>query len=189
MDLERELEEASGAGPEQNPNQVAALQAALKEATRLKALAVQLEEDRKATNIALQEVTIKTIPRMMDDLGMSEVVVEGWKVKLTDMASGGLPKEDPARRIAVNYLEEIGNADLLKHTITFEFGRHAHNEAMAVIGALAEMGYPAQIETTVHQATLGAFAKDYAKEHPDFTPEKLGVSLFKQAKITPVKIK
>lgn len=161
----------------------------LDEAVALEIQLEQLDADAAAARSTLNELKTKRIPELLVELQMTELVRDGWKVKLADFVSGSLPKEDGPRQKAIDWLEANDGGALIKTDISLTFAKSQHDEAKALAERLAAEGFAAEMSSGVHASTLQAFARERLKNGEPVDTEVLGLYTGQIAKITPPKAK
>jgi hypothetical protein len=165
------------------PDKLDALQKLLKEAVDLSSTAASLEADLKAAKSALHALTTNRLPDMMTELQMDAAEFAGWKVKIHDFVSGSLPKDEEKRAKAIRWLEEHDGGELVKTSVSLDFAKSQHNEAMSIAGEMEEKGFAPTVKSDVHASTLASYARQRIKDGDDIDAEVLGLYLGKVAKI------
>lgn len=173
---------------EQSEQQLAILDRALVEATALEQSVAQMEEDLKAAKAALNALKTGKIPDLMVEMGMSELVWDGWKVKVGDFVSGSLPKEETSRAAAIAWLEQHEAGDLIKTEVSLSFGREDREAAVELAQQLEADGYAPTVESGVHAQTLASFARERLASGEPIDLEVLGLKTGKVAKIAKMKV-
>jgi hypothetical protein len=167
------FEQLATSAPAQ-PGLLAALQEALATGLQLEMQKEQLEEDLKATTKALKEMQERTIPHLMDDLGMSRITKDGWEVKVADFVQGTLPKEPEKRQRALDWLIKQGQESLIKTELSLHFGMKEYEQAQELLTNLREQGYLVEEDTGVHPQTLMAFGREVLRNGEEL-PDLLGL--------------
>lgn len=164
------------------PDALASMNEKLAEAIELKEVVDQMEEDLKAAKKQLNHINTSVIPDMMVELGIEEVVQNGWKVKVDDFVSGSLPKDCERKAKAIAWLEEHEAGDLIKTSVSINFSRSQHNEALDIASKLHEDGYAPNVDSSVHPQTLAAFARERLRSGEPIDTEVLGLYTGRVAK-------
>lgn len=164
------------------PDALAALNNKLAEAISLKEMVDQMEADLGAAKQALNTLNTQVIPDMMAELGMEEVTQRGWKIKVGEFVSGSLPKDPAGRQKAIDWLTEHDAGELLKTSLSMDFSRNQHNEALALAADLERTGLAPKVDSTVHPQTLLAFARERLKNGEPLDTEALGLYTGRVAK-------
>ena len=132
-----------------------------------------LEARLKATNIALQVQYFKTLPDLMDSIGVSKLVLqpEGNHPAVTAEAkpfyraniSAEWPPEQQAKGFA--YLTEEGAGDLIKTQVTVSFNRDAREDALKFAEAVNQnFAGAVQVKESVPWATLTSWLKEQVEK-------------------------
>lgn len=129
----------------------------------------------------------KTIPDVLDDMGVSSLTLEdGRKISLQDFVSVKI--EDENRPAAYAWLQNKGHGDLIKHTFTVALSGSAEQkddaEIRAVRNALEDRGVPFSEEEKIHPSTLKAFVAEQLEKGTTFPS---AVFKIKQGKIARIK--
>lgn len=177
-----------GGGAEQSaPRSLDHLNRFLEDAVALEEAVERMEEDLKAAKSTLHVLKTKTIPDLMVELMMEEVVWNGWKAKVNDFVSGSLPSDPERRAKAIAWLEEHEGGGLIKTEVSVAFGRTHHNEALAIADTIKQQGFAPDVSSGVHAATLQAFARERIKNGDPIDTEVLGLYTGKVVKFGRVK--
>lgn len=162
------------------------LQTLIDEVDELDANIEQLEEMLKSANTRYNLLKTSLIPALLAELQTNEWTNEkGTKVKISGFVSGSLPKEEDKRKEAIAYMETLPNgADMIKTTVTAEFPKRGHNEALALAADLRGEGYLVTVESGVHASSLQANMKERLAKGENVDLEKLGLFAGRTAKIT-----
>ena len=177
--------------PQEGPA-LARLQSLVDEVDEIDTNIDTLEEMLKSARGRLNEIKTQEIPKRLNELQTTEWTnaKTGTKVKLSDFVAGSLPKEPEKREEAIKYLESLeGGPSLFKTSLTIEFSRHGHNEALALADDMRKLGHTPIIESGVHAATLQSYVKEGMKRGDNIDPVKLGVFVGRTTKITKKKVK
>lgn len=120
----------------------------------------------------IKDVKEKEIPDVMASLNISKFVMDdGTEIAIKDELFASI-KED--KRIqALQWLDDNGLGDIIKHDITISFARGEHEEAERIKGVLKDNGQNSYDEkASVHPQTLKATFKDLRNKGEDI-PEEL----------------
>ena len=148
----------------------------------------------KSMKSRLHVLRTKEIPDKMAEAGIGDTfsTSDGWQIKLGQIVSGSLPKptdsvfddEDP-REIALEELIRLGGEGLIKNQISLNFGKGEYEKAEAAQKLLREHGFgDIEIVESVHAQSYCAFIREALKKGEQVNPEKLGVFVGPQAKLT-----
>lgn len=152
--------------------------AALAERGRIEeALVVERTAALKEALDAYRNTVERELPEAMVACGMSEFkLLDGTKVGIESKFIGG-KLLDP---VALDWVEEHGGGPLIKTLITLELPANELPTARAVLNDLRN--HPAanrfvrlELERSVHQSTIGAFAKELTEGRKNPPLDLLGV--------------
>ena len=171
------------------PASLKTLQDELHVATDLEDRVTQLEADLKAAKKALHYSKANRIPDMMAELNIPSITFNGYKCSVNNFVSGSLPKEEVARKKAIDWIADHDGAELIKTDIKAEFGRSGHNEALALKNDLEMRGYDVAMTSGVHAQTLAAWARERLKKGESIDTEVLGLFTGRIAKLDKLRVK
>jgi hypothetical protein len=152
----------------------------------------ELEETIESLNEALKaqvgrynRIKQKLLPDAMKSAGLGNFTTEDGRVKVKkeNYVSGSLPKEEHDKVFALEYLAEIGGADLIKNQLSVDFSKGEDNAAKAIYALVAEQLKEMKIEVeptlkeSVHAQSLQAFGRQLLRAGHNFQPEKLGLAV------------
>lgn len=139
------------------------------------------------------------IPDMMDACGVKELVLpSGEKLVVKPIVKASLPtqtsinnakdenkKAELEHRLdqGLQWLRDNGAEELIKNTIIVEFSRGQDNIAGDFEGKAAELGLPAQRNTSVAHGTLSKFCADKIAKGEDVPHETLGIYCGRKATV------
>lgn len=172
------------------------LHAKLDTAIELQDTIAMLEDSLKAAKGSLHEIASKEVPEILGTLQMDEITYKGWNVKVAEIVSGSLPKEEHAKQKAINWLKDHEAEGLIKTTVSADFGKGEHNMAGEILAAMnkaiAEIGLEdleGKMDMGVHPQTLQAFARERLANGEDIDTETLGLYIAQVAKFKKEKAK
>jgi|TARA_Y100000114_G_scaffold36271_2_gene31779 hypothetical protein len=118
----------------------------------------------------LKDIREKEIPDAMMSLNISKFVMDdGTEIAVKDELYASI--NESKRKEALEWLDNNGLGDIIKHDITISFARGEHEEAERIKGVLQDNGQDSYLEkATVHPQTLKATFKDLrnkGEEIPD----------------------
>lgn len=172
---------------------------ALAEAQNLASALVDL--DRKIIEMEDEVARLKkdratlaneTLPSLFDAINLDKVGLPEAKadvVIVPDIRASISASWEPERRgRAFQTLEEFGAGDLIKATITVEFGKGELEEAEEIMNLLNQLpganSHPAQFGMNVHHGTLTSWLKEQLKSGDPVPPlEDIGAYVGRTAKI------
>jgi len=137
----------------------------MKELSGLVKQTIQLGEDIEGAEEALknlkkqkQALVFDRIPSLMDEMGVTRVDVEGYRVTTKPVIHASIPvarKEE-----AFEWLRERNLDDIIKNDVILSFGKGQDNEVGHVLGLLRDQGLDPDQKTQVHSMTLKAFIRE-----------------------------
>lgn len=141
-----------------------------------------LDEQLKAAKKELLKLTDEELPASMAEVGLASFTLEDGSevtVKPTYGASI-LVKNRPA---AYEWLRENGYDDIIKNTISCDFGRGEDDMASAFQALAAKEGFVAEQNTGIHSSTLRAFVKERVENGDEFPMDLFGAYVAQRAVI------
>jgi hypothetical protein len=154
-------------------------------ARRSKLLEKQIEEqetelsDRKAEQRKLLE---EIIPEALTELGMSSFKMEdGSSVEVKPFYGASIKEE--RRSEAFLWLRDNGFDDIIKNTVSVQFGRGEDELCNRLLGMLGEQGFPSKQAEKVEPSTLKAWVKERVELGQAFPLDLFGAYIGKKATI------
>lgn len=124
----------------------------------------ELEEELEAFNKRKNQLACVDMPNLMRDLGLNDFTLDtGEKFKLEDFCSGSLNKA-PDFQTAKQWVIDNGGGDLIKTSVSVDFGTGEHNMAMNLRGQLQDEGYDVDVSEGIHPQTYASFGREKLKE-------------------------
>ena len=157
--------------------------AELARAVRAKSDEVQrLETQFKEAKKQLLKLTDKDLPAMLLELGLSAFELDdGSKVTVRPTYGAHIKAEN--KETAFNWLRANGFEDIIKNTVSCQFGRGEDQEAVAFMEQAQQLGYSAEQKTDVHASTLKAWVKERVENGEEFPMELFGAFVGQRANI------
>lgn len=154
-------------------------------AKRAKELEKELEElettvtERKNQQRKLLE---ETIPAMLQELGMTDfTMADGSKITVKPFYSASIKEENRAQ--AYEWLREHGYDDIIKNTVSVQFGRGEDGLCDTLLNQLREQNYPVQQAQKIEPQTLKAWVREQVERGSDFPTELFGAYVGQKATI------
>lgn len=155
-----------------------ALRQCIAEARDIEVEIAHYEEIVATKQKALTELRSKTLPDMMIELKIDNIglAAEGnypaYDAELSPFYSANIAVgwTEEERKEGFDYLESIGEGDLIKTEVTVAFPREDRKKALALIKELAEKGLAPSIKQNIPFQTLTAWLKRQV-EKKQFTPD------------------
>lgn len=140
----------------------------------------QVEAELRLRKEHLRHVQEDLLPQAMAEAGMRSFVLEtGEKITIKEDMTLSIPKENKAA--ALCWLAENGCGDLLKHTVSVDFGKGEDAAATQFLERCTAAGYHPVEKEDVNSATLKAFVKESLSRGVDMPLELFGAFPFTKA--------
>jgi hypothetical protein len=144
------------------------------------ATVAELEEKLKAEKKALMKMTDEDLPTMLAEIGLSSMKLDdGSEVTVKPTYGASILVDNKPNAFA--WLREHGYDDIIKNTVSCQFGRGEDEKANAFKSIAEEKGYYAEQKTDVHPQTLRAFVKERVESGDDFPMELFGAYVGQRA--------
>jgi len=142
-----------------------------------------LEDQLKAAKRELLKLTDEDLPAMLQELGLNSFELEdGSKVTVRPTYGAHIKAEN--RETAYGWLRANGFDDIIKNTVSCNFGRGEDQEAAEFIDYAQGLGYAAEQKTEVHPSTLKAWVKERVQNGETFPMELFGAFIGQRANIS-----
>jgi len=142
----------------------------------------KLEDQLKAAKRELLKLTDEDLPAMLQELGLSSFELDdGSKVTVRPTYGAHIKAEN--RETAFDWLRQNGFDDIIKNTVSCNFGRGEDREASEFIDYAQGLGYAAEQKTEVHPSTLKAWVKERVETGETFPMELFGDYVGQRANI------
>ncbi len=142
----------------------------------------KLDDKLKEAKRELLKLTDEDLPAMLLELGLSSFELEdGSKVTVRPTYGAHIKAENKAT--AFDWLRQNGFDDIIKNTVSCNFGRGEDQEASQFIDYAQGLGYAAEQKTDVHHSTLKAFVKERVQNGETFPMELFGAYVGQRANI------
>jgi hypothetical protein len=154
-------------------------------ARRAKELEKELEEleasmkERKEQQRKLLE---ESIPAMLQELGMKEFKMsDGSQIQVKAFYNASIKEENRAK--AYEWLRDNGYDDIIKNTVSVQFGRGEDQLCDTLLNQLREQNYPVQQAQKIEPQTLKAWVREKVEQGSEFPTELFGVYIGQRATI------
>ena len=166
------------------PEKVASLSAAAQEMYEAEMEVLRCEQQLKDAQARLRDVSEKVLPDMMEDAGMSELVLSnGTRLKVEDKLTVTPLKAN--RPAVIEWLRTSGHGSKVKRNVIVSLGKDADERERALLAELESEGFrDHRTEEWVEPSTLRAHVKRALEAGEEVDMELLNARLFKRAKIT-----
>ena len=142
----------------------------------------KLEDQLKTAKRELLRLTDEDLPAMLQELGLSSFELDdGSKVTVRPTYGAHIKAEN--RETAFDWLRQNGFDDIIKNTVSCNFGRGEDREASEFIDYAQGLGYAAEQKTEVHPSTLKAWVKERVETGETFPMELFGAYVGQRANI------
>jgi hypothetical protein len=132
------------------------------------------EAELKTLKQSHNKVSQVDIPEALAECGLSEFkLANGMKVTVNPFYSASIPKDRQDE--ALTWLRDNDHGDLIKQTISVDFGRGEDDAAGALKEVLADSGASYTDRTGVHSSTLRAFVREQVESGQNLPLDLLGV--------------
>ena len=133
-----------------------------------------LEEELKLSKANLKQISEVDIPEALAECGLSELkLTDGQKISVQTYYSASIPKDKI--NDALDWLRDNGHGDLIKNTVSIDYGKGEDNVAADMKQKLREAGQSFTDKTGVHPQTLKAFAREQTESGKNLPLDLLGV--------------
>ena len=137
-----------------------------------------LAERLTDTNKALNELEFKTLPDMMDELGIPRIDIEAEgnhpaiKIEAKPYYRANIAASWPEdkRQEAFGWLTDHGSGDLIKTSVTTAFPREDRDKAIEFARDLESKGLLPVVKEAVASQTLTAWLKEQVEKHSSTPP-------------------
>lgn len=159
--------------------------------SELVAVQIMLEETIESVSLRLQELNEQyelvrkdQIPALMDELNLTKLTTkDGHVLELKDVVNASIPKEEPRRSNALQWLREQGHGDVIKNEVKVQFGKGEDDKAEDLLLRLESDGFEPQRTLSVHPQTLSALVRGLRRDGKNVDAENLSIFEAKIAKI------
>ena len=130
-----------------------------KELVEARAKEAQLEDELKQHRQHIESISAVAIPEAMDAAGISKFTLDdGTTISAETFYQASIPADTQEK--AFDWLEEQGNADIIKHEVKLALKKGQAEEAAAATKALENLGMEPTVAMKVHPSTLRAFVRE-----------------------------
>lgn len=146
------------------------------------ALIEDLENKLKDQKKQLLKLTDEDLPTMLAEMGLSSFTLDdGSNVQVKQTYGASIAVDN--RPAAYDWLRDKGYDDIIKNTVSCQFGRGEDDQASAFQAFASQQGYYAEQKTEIHPQTLRAFVKERVEKGDDFPMELFGAWIGQRAVI------
>lgn len=142
----------------------------------------RLEEKLKQFKQDLLKLTDEDLPALLHEIGVSKMELDdGSKIEIKPTYGAYIKVEN--REKAFSWLQEQGYDDIIKNTISCQFGRGEDALADEVYSTLAKQGFTPDQKKDIHPQTLKAFVKEQVESGNAFPMDLFGAYVGQRANI------
>lgn len=140
------------------------------------------EEDLATLKEELKQCSQVDLPEALAETGLSEVkLVDGTKITVQQFYNASIPKDRADE--AFKWLRDNEHGDLIKNTISCDFGRGEDGNAKVLKESLDGSGISYTDKVGVHPQTLKAFVREQVESGQKLPLDLLGVYIGQKTKI------
>ena len=140
------------------------------------------EEDLATLKEQFKQVSQGDLPEALAETGLSEIkLVDGTKITVQQFYNASIPKDKTDE--AFKWLRDNDHADLIKNTISCDFGRGEDGDAKILKESLTNSGLSFTDKVGVHPQTLKAFVREQVESGQKLPLDLLGVYIGQKTKI------
>lgn len=142
----------------------------------------ELEAKLKTKKEEHRQVSQIDLPEALSECGMSSFKLDnGASVTVKPFYNCSIPKEHYSEAMA--WLRDHGHGDLIKNTVSVDFGRGEDDKAAQFKAELINNGTSYKDKTGVHPQTLRAFVREQVESGQSLPLDILGVFIGQQTSI------
>jgi len=142
----------------------------------------QLEETLAEKSKALRNLTDERIPEALREMGMSSFKMEdGSAIEVKPFYSASIPGD--RRGEAYEWLRAHGYDDIIKNTVSVQFGRGDDEAAGDLINVIRKQGLLPDQAEKIESQTLKAWVREMVEQGTEFPTELFGAFTGFKAKI------
>lgn len=133
-----------------------------------------LTTELKRAQQDLAHISGEVLPAALAEHGLTELkMADGSKVTVSSFVSASITKEKSDA--AHQWLRERGFGDLIKNTVSVNFGKGEDEKAVELVDTLSNMGLDADQKEAVHPSTLKAFVKEQIEKGVKIPSDLFGI--------------
>ena len=180
---EMEADSATASGVEKLGDDKLSAVSQLAEKLRLQAELVEdIEQSLKEAKKTLYKLRDDTLPTALQELGLTGLTLkDGSKVTLRPTYGGHISEHN--REEAYSWLRDNNYGDIIKNTVSCQFGRGEDEDAAKFYEELTRQGMLVSQKTQVHAQTLKAWVGERVEAGDSFPMELFGAFVGQRAEI------
>lgn len=142
----------------------------------------ELDETVKERKETLRNLTEVRIPEALNELGMSSFkMADGSSIEVKPFYSASIPAERKGE--AYEWLRQHGYDDIIKNTVSVQFGRGEDEDAGKMLELVRKSGYIPDQAEKIEPMTLKAWVREMVEQGTEFPSELFGAHVGQKAKI------
>ena len=148
-------------------------------------LEAQIEEQQDVLNDLknkYRQISEEDLPSKLEEVGMAEFKLsDGTSISVSRFYSGRITEEN--RDQCFHWLEENGLGDIIKNTVSANFGRGEDESAKTLMNSLEKEGYSLMQKKWVEPMTLKAVIKEQVEKGSDLPLDTFNVYVGRKIKV------
>lgn len=163
-------------------NSLSSIAELAKEALAMEADIEDLEKTLAEKKEALRGITDERIPEALREIGMSKFeMTDGSIIEVKPFYSASIPAD--RRGEAYEWLRAHGFDDIIKNTVSVQFGRGEDDAAGELINVIRKQGLLPEQAEKIESQTLKAWVREMVEQGTEFPTELFGAYIGQKAKI------
>ena len=163
-------------------NSLSSIAELAKEALAMEADIEDLEKTLAEKKEALRSITDERIPEALREIGMSKFeMTDGSIIEVKPFYSASIPAD--RRGEAYEWLRAHGFDDIIKNTVSVQFGRGEDDAAGELINNIRKQGLLPEQAEKIESQTLKAWVREMVEQGTEFPTELFGAYIGQKAKI------
>jgi len=131
---------------------------------------------------ALRNLTDERIPEALREIGMSKFeMTDGSVIEVKPFYSASIPSDRKGE--AYEWLRAHGYDDIIKNTVSVQFGRGEDDAAGELINTIRQQGLLPDQAEKIESQTLKAWVREMVEQGTEFPTELFGAYIGQKAKI------
>jgi hypothetical protein len=144
----------------------------------------KLEGELKEAKAHENRIEQEFLPGAMAAADVTEIaLLDGTKVKVEDMVSCGLPKDDAKKREAIKWLDENGGSGIIDHGVFVSVKRGDPEKLKELLNLLQDNGFVPEVTLGVNYQTLSSWAREQIDAGLAIPRELFNLFVGKKAKL------
>ncbi len=163
-------------------NSLASVADLAKEAIAIEDDIKDLETTLAEKKEALRKLTDERIPDVLREIGMAQFkMTDGSIIDVKPFYSASIPAD--RRGEAYEWLRSHGYEDIIKNTVSVQFGKGEDDAAGELINSIRQQGLLPEQAEKIESQTLKAWVREMVEKGTEFPTELFGAYIGQKAKI------